>query len=89
MTRLEELERDALVRGIGNGDIAVVDVRWFGDSTIELTYKDAAGRLSNELLYRDDESRYVSHPIRRKADWAAVSVGYDREDLLARFEAPR
>ena len=57
MARLEELERDALVRGVGHGDISVVDVRWFGDNTIELTYKDAGGRLGSELLYRDDEPR--------------------------------
>lgn len=51
MARLEELERDALVRGIGIGDVSVVDVSWFGENTIELTYKDAAGNLGCELLY--------------------------------------
>src|SRR5919107_5709438 len=57
LARLEELERDALVRGLGDGDVSVVDVRWFGENTIELTYKDAAGHLDSQLLYRDDEPR--------------------------------
>jgi len=33
----------------------VVDAHWHGGSVIELTYKDAAGRLGSELLYRDRE----------------------------------
>ena len=28
---------------------------WHGSNVVELTYKDAAGRLGNELLYRDRE----------------------------------
>jgi hypothetical protein len=57
VARLEELTRDALVRGVGNGDVSVVDVRWIGSNTIELTYKDTAGRLGSELVYREDEPR--------------------------------
>jgi hypothetical protein len=34
----------------------VVSVQWFGSHAIELTYKDATGRVSNELLYRDREA---------------------------------
>jgi len=33
-----------------------VDVKWFGSACIELTYKDSAGRLGSELIYRDRES---------------------------------
>ncbi|MDQ3779953.1 MAG: DEAD/DEAH box helicase, partial [Chloroflexota bacterium] len=58
MARLEDLTRNASVRGIlPSGPVIVVDVRWFGSTTIELTYKDAAGNLGHELLYRDDETR--------------------------------
>jgi len=35
--------------------ITVVDVQWHGDMAITLTYRDAAGRLGNEILYRDRE----------------------------------
>jgi SNF2 family DNA or RNA helicase len=35
--------------------VTVVDVAWHGSGVVELIYKDASGRLGNELLYRDRE----------------------------------
>jgi superfamily II DNA or RNA helicase len=35
----------------------VVGVQWFGSEALELTYKTAAGKVANELLYREDEAR--------------------------------
>ncbi len=32
-------------------------MRWFGSEALEVTYKDAAGRVGNVLLYRGDEAR--------------------------------
>ncbi len=32
-------------------------MQWYGSDAVELTYKDAAGRIANELLYRHDEPR--------------------------------
>jgi len=56
MARLEDLTKGAAVRGVlPDGVVSVVDVRWHGSNVVELTYKDAAGRLGNELLYRDRE----------------------------------
>jgi SNF2 family DNA or RNA helicase len=56
VARLEDLTRGATVKGIlPDGPVTVVDVKWFGSTVVELTYKDAAGRLGNELLYRDRE----------------------------------
>ncbi|MGH7965355.1 MAG: hypothetical protein ACRERD_26685, partial [Candidatus Binatia bacterium] len=53
MARLEDLTRGASVKGIlPDGLVTVVDVQWHGSAVVELTYKDAAGRLGNELLYR-------------------------------------
>ena len=58
MSRLEDLTPNASVRGVLPTDLAtVVSVQWFGSEAIELTYKDAAGRVANELLFRHDESR--------------------------------
>jgi superfamily II DNA or RNA helicase len=58
MTRLEDLTRGAAVRGIlPNSLVTVLDVKWYGTSVIELTYKDASGRPGNQLIYRDDEAR--------------------------------
>ncbi len=56
MARLEELTRGASVKGIlPDAIVTVVDVKWHGSSVVELTYKDSAGRLANELLYRHRE----------------------------------
>ena len=56
MARLEDLTRGAAVQGIvPEGLVTVVDVKWHGSTVVELTYKDASGRLGSELLYRDRE----------------------------------
>lgn len=56
MSSLEELTKGASVKGVlPDALVTVVDVKWIGAIAVELTYKDAAGRLANELLYRDRE----------------------------------
>jgi len=58
MTRLEELQPTASVRGILSDQlVTVVSVQWFGSEALELTYKTQSGRVANELLYRHDEQR--------------------------------
>ena len=58
MSRLEDLQPRAAVRGIlPDSLVTVVNVQWFGSEALELTYKDPAGRVANELLYRHDEPR--------------------------------
>ena len=56
--KLEDLQTNAAVRGIlPDGLVTVVSVQWFGSEALELTYKTPAGKVANELLYRDDEQR--------------------------------
>ena len=56
MAQLEDITRGAVVKGIlPDGFVTVVDVSWIGTVAIELTYKDSAGKLWNELVYRDRE----------------------------------
>jgi SNF2 family DNA or RNA helicase len=58
MTHLEDLQPTAAVRGIlPDQVVTVVSVQWYGSEALELTYKTAAGRVANELLYRHDEPR--------------------------------
>jgi SNF2 family DNA or RNA helicase len=58
MSRLEDLQPNAAVRGIlPDCLVTVVGVQWFGSEALELTYKDPAGRVANMLLYRHDEPR--------------------------------
>jgi len=58
MFTLEKLQPMAAVRGIlPDALVTVVSVQWFGSEALELTYKTPAGKVANELLYRDDEPR--------------------------------
>lgn len=58
MSKLEELQPNASVRGIlPESLVTVVNTQWFGSEALELTYKTPAGKLANELLYRHDEAR--------------------------------
>jgi SNF2 family DNA or RNA helicase len=57
MAKLEELTPGTWVKGIlPDALVKVVDAEWHGSSAVELTYKDTAGRLGTELLYRDREA---------------------------------
>ncbi len=56
MAKLEELTRGSSVKGVlPDGLVSVVDVKWIGTMAVEMTFKDAAGKLGNLLLYRDRE----------------------------------
>jgi len=58
MVSLEDLKSDAAVRGVlPNGLVTIVNTQWYGSDVVEITYKDATGKLGNELLYRHDEPR--------------------------------
>jgi superfamily II DNA or RNA helicase len=58
LTRLEDLQPTAALRGIlPDQAVTVVSVQWYGSEALELTYKNAAGKVANELLYRHDEPR--------------------------------
>jgi SNF2 family DNA or RNA helicase len=57
MVSLNELRTGTVVRGVlPSGVITVVRIQWFGSDAIELTYKDTAGKLASELIYRDREA---------------------------------
>lgn len=56
MAALDQLTPGTSVKGIlPDCLVTVVSVRWFGSEALELTYKDPAGQLGNQLLYRDNE----------------------------------
>ena len=58
MAALEDLKPNAAVRGVlPTSMVTVVSVQWFGSEALELTYKEPAGKVANELLYRHDEPR--------------------------------
>ncbi len=55
---LEEIQTDATIRGIlPDANVTVVRVEWHGSDALTLVYRDPAGRVDDEILYRHDESR--------------------------------
>lgn len=73
--KLEDLQANSVVEGIfANEIVTVVNVRWFGSEALELTYKTAAGKVANEILYRHDEARLeiveAGHPWNFDGDGA-------------------
>ena len=56
--KLEALQVNAAIEGVvADGIVTVVNVRWFGEDAVELTYKTPSGKVANEILYRQDEAR--------------------------------
>src|SRR5690606_26081311 len=68
MSRLEDLQPNVTVRGIlPDCQVTVTSVQWFGSNAVEITYKTPDGRVANELLYRQDESRV--HVVAHGRPW--------------------
>ena len=71
----------------------VVNVRWFGDSAVELTYKTpTTGTVGTRLLYRDDEpslevlERGCRGPLTGTATYSASSQRAQRIRLAHLFD---
>src|SRR3990172_6556819 len=74
MARLEELTPGTAVEGlVPNAPVTVVSTSWHGTSVIEVTYKEATGRVDHVLLARDDETRLRVASSRRP--WAFDADG--------------
>ena len=58
MATLESLTPGATVQGLlPDRSVSVVQAEWHGAGALTLTYRDEAGRVGQELVYRDDEPR--------------------------------
>jgi len=58
MLKLEDIKKDAQVRGIKTGEIVrIVQVEAVGDAAITVYYKDSQGALSEQMLFSSDEAR--------------------------------
>ena len=56
MVNLEDLKAGARVRGLSPGGLAkVVQVEWFGDQAVKVTFEDASGAVRNRLVHRNEE----------------------------------
>lgn len=57
MAQLEQITVGSTVTGLASkGAVNVVAVKWYGTSVLEVTFKDSAGNLGNQLVYREDEN---------------------------------
>jgi hypothetical protein len=57
MARLEQLTPGASVRGLmANAAAKVVQVEWFGDQAVKITFEQPDGAVRNRLVYRSDEA---------------------------------
>jgi hypothetical protein len=56
LTVLENLKAGASVCGLlPNGLAKVVQVEWFGDQAVKVTFEDTSGAVRNRLVYRNEE----------------------------------
>jgi SNF2 family DNA or RNA helicase len=57
MTKLENITKGSHVEGlVPNQPVEIIDAQWHGNEVIEVTFKDARGNLSNQILYRENEN---------------------------------
>ena len=58
MARLDDIVAGANVSGITeNSTVSVVAVKWHGTNAITVTFKNNAGNVAEQILYREDEER--------------------------------
>ena len=76
MLKLEDIKKDAQIRGIQPEEIVrIVQVEPVGDAAITVYYKDSQGKLSEQMLFRSDESRLELATAGRA--WAFDAPGAD------------
>jgi len=66
MAILEDIKPNSQVKGIlPSGPVTVLSAQWHGSDVVEVTYRDATGKLGSELLFRDRQADLeVSEPGR-------------------------
>ncbi|WP_207951924.1 SNF2-related protein [Pseudomaricurvus alcaniphilus] len=58
MLKLEEIKKDAQVRGVVPEKIvSIVQIEPIGDNALTVYYKDSQGKLGEQMLFRTDEAR--------------------------------
>ncbi len=76
MLKLEDISKDAQIKGIeGDEIVRVVTVEPVGDHAITVYYKTGQGRLGEQMLFRSDESRLELAKVGRP--WGFDAPGAD------------
>ena len=75
MASLEDIKQGGKLKGVDStGVVTVMNIRWFGQDVLELTYRDIHGQPHTELLYRDRESELEI--IEEGIPWAFDGDGF-------------
>ena len=82
MLKLEDIEKDAQIRGIQPDEIVrIVQTEPVGDNAVTVYYKDNQGRLGEQMLFRSDEARLElaesGRPWAFDADGADFKLGLE------------
>ena len=76
MLKLEDIKKDAQIRGLEPDEIVrVVTVESVGDDALTVYYKNSQGRLGEQMLFRSDEARLDLAEAGKP--WAFDAVGAD------------
>ncbi|MEC9086295.1 MAG: helicase-related protein, partial [Pseudomonadota bacterium] len=76
MIKLEDIKKDAQIRGIQGSEIVrVVQTEPVGEHALTIYYKDSQGRLNEQMLFRSDEARLELAEAGRP--WAFDAPGAD------------
>ncbi|HPB76556.1 MAG TPA: hypothetical protein PLY96_15075, partial [Chromatiaceae bacterium] len=71
MAPLEQIKAGAYLKGLTpTGTAKVVNLEWFGDQAIKVTFEDAAGKVGNRLVYRNEEP--TLEVVREGRPWPCV-----------------
>ena len=58
MLKLEDIKKDAQVRGISPGEVVrIVTTEPIGENALTVYYKDSHGKIGEQMLFRSDEAR--------------------------------
>ncbi len=84
-TRLEDLKKGMSVQGLVSSRKAkIVNIEWFGNDVVQVTFEDVDGTVDNRLVYRDEE-----HTLKILSAGRTWSFDADGEMLRLITEANR
>lgn len=76
MLKLEQIQKDCQIIGLTGSDVVrIVQIEAVGNDALTLYYKDAQGRLGEQMVFRVDEARLSLAEVGRS--WAFDADGDD------------
>ena len=88
MIKLEDIKKDAQIRGIQGSEIVrVVQTEPVGEHALTIYYKDSQGRLNEQMLFRSDEARLELAEAGRP--WALMLRGLTSSSALKPTVSPK